>query len=201
MKPLRAALYARVSTRDKGQDTENQLIQLREYCARQGWTIVHEYVDHISGKRSDNRSQFQALFTAASRREFDVVVVWALDRFSREGVMQTFEHIKTLKSFGVDFESFTEAHFRTTGRAGDLMIAVAAWIAEQERTRISERVQAGLARAKAQGRILGRPPANVRLARVQELRARGFSLREIADKTGVSTMTAQRLLKRSGAVA
>src|SRR6266700_4010164 len=120
----RVALYARVSTKD-GQDTENQLIQLREYCGRQGWSIAHEYVDHVSAKRSDNRREFQALFTAASRHEFDVVVVWALDRLSREGVLETFEHIKRLREYHVEFESYTEAHFRTTRSAGELMIAVA----------------------------------------------------------------------------
>jgi DNA invertase Pin-like site-specific DNA recombinase len=154
----RAALYARVSTRDKGQDTENQLAQLRQLCAASGWPIVAEFVDRARGKRPD-REQLQAMFAAASRREFDFLVTWALDRLSREGVAQTFEHIKRLRGYGVEYVSFTEAHFRTTGPAGELMIAVAAWIAEQEHRRISERVsgagqspQAGThRRAKALG--------------------------------------------------
>ena len=75
------------------------------------------------------------MFAAASRREFDAVVTWALDRLSREGVAQTFEHIKTLLAYGVQYISYTEAHFRTTGPAGELMIAIAAWIAQQERIR------------------------------------------------------------------
>ena len=133
---MRAAVYTRVSTRDKGQETENQLRQLREFCAAQGWPIVAEYEDHESGGKA-NRAQFRAMMADASRRRFDVVVVWALDRFSREGVPETFDHISHLSSHGVQFVSFTEAHFRTTGPVGELMIAVAAWIAKQERVRIS----------------------------------------------------------------
>ena len=87
-------------------------------------------------------AQFRAMMTDASRRRFDVVVVWALDRFSREGVGETFDHIGRLSSHGLQFISLTEAHFRTTGPAGELMIAVAAWIAKQERLRISELVRA-----------------------------------------------------------
>jgi len=94
----RAALYARVSTKDKGQDSENQLAQLRQFCAANHWPIAAEFVDHVSGKRSD-REQFQAMFASASRREFDYLVTWALDRLSREGVSRTFEHIKELCGF------------------------------------------------------------------------------------------------------
>jgi DNA invertase Pin-like site-specific DNA recombinase len=196
---MRAALYGRVSTRGKGQDTENQLIELREYCSRQGWKLVHAYIDQDSGSRSDDRKEFQTLLTAASRREFDVVVVWALDRFTREGVMQTFDHLKKLEAYGVKFESYTEAHFRTTGPAGELMMAISAWIAQQEHKRIVERVQAGLKRAKAQGKKLGRPRAAVRSERVRELRDSGMSIRQIAEATGVSPMTVQRLVKKHAA--
>jgi DNA invertase Pin-like site-specific DNA recombinase len=95
------------------------------------------------------------MFTAAARREFDLLVTWALDRLSREGVSATFEHIKKLRGYGVQYISFSEPHFRTTGPAGELMIAVAAWIAEQEHKRISERVKAGLQKARRQARIGG----------------------------------------------
>ena len=79
----RVALYARVSTKDKGQDHENQLVQLRAFAKTQKWQIVHEYVDKASGKRSD-REQFDKMFAAASRRVFDVLAFWSLDRLSRE---------------------------------------------------------------------------------------------------------------------
>jgi DNA invertase Pin-like site-specific DNA recombinase len=190
----RYAVYARVSTKDKGQDTENQLRALRDYCTQADRTLVLEYIDHTSGKRSDNRKQFQAMIADASRRLFDVAVVWALDRFSREGVMQTFEHIKTLKSYGVEFESYTEAHFRTTGPAGELMIAVAAWIAEQERNRIIERTKAGMERARREGKHIGRPKRIMDRDKVHLLHSQGKSTREIGRAMGVSNTTVQRIL-------
>src|SRR5687768_3738994 len=96
---LRVALYARVSTKDKRQDTDNQLAHLRQFCATQGWTVVHEYVDRATGKHSD-REQFQRLFQDASQRKFDVVLFWSLDRFSREGVRETLNHLERLTSHG-----------------------------------------------------------------------------------------------------
>jgi DNA invertase Pin-like site-specific DNA recombinase len=183
-----------VSTKDKGQDTANQLNQLREFCAASGYTIVQEFVDHATGKHS-GREQFQAMFTAASRREFDLVVTWALDRLSREGVAQTFEHIKRLRSYGVEYVSFTEPHFRTTGPAGELMIAVAAWIAEQERKRISERTLAGLAKARRQGRIGGKRPLVTDRDKIAELDADGWTMREIGEEMGISAASVCRVLK------
>jgi len=89
---MKVALYARVSTKVKGQDTENQLIQLRAFTESQGWTVTAEYVDRASGKRGD-REQFQKMFAAASRREFDVLLFWSLDRLSREGALETLQHL------------------------------------------------------------------------------------------------------------
>jgi DNA invertase Pin-like site-specific DNA recombinase len=97
-----------------------------------------EYIDHVSGKRSHNRREFQAMMLDASQRKFDVVIVWALDRLTREGILETFQHVQRLKDWGVAFESHQEPHFRTTGEAGELMLGIAAWIARQERLRISE---------------------------------------------------------------
>src|SRR5215472_5065873 len=97
---MQVALYARVSTRDKGQDAETQLAQLRTFAGSQNWTVVHEYVDRASAKHSD-REQFQRLFEDASRRKFDLVLFWSLDRFSREGVKQTLDHLERLSSSGV----------------------------------------------------------------------------------------------------
>jgi DNA invertase Pin-like site-specific DNA recombinase len=190
----RVALYARVSTKDKGQDTENQLAQLRAFCAASGWTIVAEFVDQVSGKHSD-RERFKAMFTAASRREFDFLVTWALDRLSREGVAKTFEHIKVLRSYGIQYISYSEPHFRTTGPAGELMIAVAAWIAEQEHQRISERTKAGLAKARKQGRIGGRRAMVVDRDRITALDAEGWTTREIGEEMGISAASVCRLLK------
>jgi DNA invertase Pin-like site-specific DNA recombinase len=89
MQPRRIVLYARVSTKDGRQDTENQLSQLRDFAGKQEWTIVREYIDHASGKSTDKRSEFLGMMAAAARREFDLVLFWSLDRFSREGVLPT----------------------------------------------------------------------------------------------------------------
>jgi DNA invertase Pin-like site-specific DNA recombinase len=189
--PTKAVLYCRVSTRDKGQETANQANQLREYAARMGWEIVEEYTDQASAKNGE-RSAFKRLFDDASKRRFDVVLVWALDRLTRAGVYETFDYVRRLTSYGVQFESYTEAHFRTTGPAGELMLAVAAWIAQQERVRLSERTRAGLARARRQGKRLGRRPVKVDPSRVTELRTAGKSFTEIASELRVSRSVAYR---------
>ena len=191
---MKAAIYARVSTKDKGQDTENQLAQLRRFAADQGREIV-EFIDHESGKHA-NRAAFQRMMEAASRREFQVVLVWALDRFTREGVAETFMHIKRLLEYGVQFESYTESHFRTTGPAGELMIAIAAWIAKQERIRISERTKAGLATARAKGKILGRPWSVIPRGRIYEDRKRGLSWSALEKKYGVCQSSIRNAVKR-----
>lgn len=192
-----AAIYARVSTTDKGQDVENQLVQLRRYAKAQGWK-TREFVDHASGKHSD-REQFQAMFEAASRREIGVVVVWALDRFTREGIGETFAHLKRLHGYGVQFESFSEPHFRTTGPFGEvfaeLMIALAAFIAKQERQRISDRTKAGLATARAKGKTLGRPWKVFSRDKALSMRKEGASWRDIEAELGIPQSTIRSALK------
>ena len=190
----RVALYATVSTKDKGQDTENQLAQLRAFCAASGWTIVAEFIDHATGKNAD-REQFKRMFTAASRRQFDLLVTWALDRLSREGVAKTFEYIKVLRGYGVQYVSYSESDFRTTGPVGELMIAVAAWIAEQEHKRISERTSAGLQKARRQGRVGGRRALVIDRDKIAELDESGMTMREIAVEMGCSPAFICRLLK------
>ena len=180
---MEVAIYARVSTRDKGQDNENQLRQLREFCRKQEWAVVHEYVDRASGKRSD-REQFQQMFAAASRREFDCVLFWSLDRFSREGTVETLNHLRLLSSYGVSFKSFTEQYLDSTGIFREAIIGIVAAVAKQEHVRLSERVQAGLERAKAQGRVGGRPKVNRASDKdaktIRQLRDDGQSYGEIA---------------------
>jgi len=99
---MRVAIYARVSTDDRGQDPENQLRELRAWCANSGYIVSHEYVEHESGRKgADRRKQFAALFDDAAKRKFDCVLFWALDRFSREGMAQTIAHLQCLVSYGV----------------------------------------------------------------------------------------------------
>lgn len=196
---LKIALYARVSTKDKGQDYANQLLELKTFVERkasEGWLLSTEYVDKASGKSAD-RPAFRKMLEAASRKEFDLVLFWSLDRFSREGVLETLQHLKALTSHGVDWFSYREEYLRSVGPFRDAVLGILAAIAKQERVRLSERVLAGLGRARAQGKVLGRPKAALRPERVLSLRNRGLSLRAIADQTGVSVMTVHRLLKNT----
>ena len=192
---MRAALYSRVSTRDKGQETANQLHELRKLCTAQDWTIVSEYEDHESGGKAD-RSQFKAMMTDAAKRKFDVVLFWALDRFSREGVYETHVHLKRLDVAGVRFRSFTEPYLDSCGMFRDAVISILAVIAKQERIRIQERVRAGLERARARGtrsgRPVGRPQVIFRHDQVFELRNQGQSWRQIAKQCGVGVTTVRR---------
>jgi len=194
---MRAAIYARVSKRDGSQDTENQLRQLRAFADSQNWTVIHEYVDRASGKRSD-REHFTKMFVAASRREFDVVLFWALDRFSREGVVETLNHLQRLLAYGVNYRSFTEQYLDSTGIFKEAVIGILAAVAKQERVRRSERTIAGLERARADGRIGGRPKAEDNpktFQGVHKLREQGHSIRQIASKLSLSTNTVLKVLK------
>jgi DNA invertase Pin-like site-specific DNA recombinase len=194
---MKTAIYARVSTKDGRQDTENQLRQLRQFAATQNWTIVHEYIDRASGKRGE-REQFQAMFNAASRREFDILLFWSLDRLSREGTVETLNHLQRLTGYGVNYRSFTEQYLDSTGMFKEAVIGILAAVAKQERVRLSERVLAGLERARAQGRVGGRPKAedNHKLvAKVKHLRQAGESLRKVAVSAGVAVNTVRKILE------
>jgi DNA invertase Pin-like site-specific DNA recombinase len=189
---MQVALYARVSTRDKGQDNENQLLQLRVFAASQGWTVVHEYVDRATGKHGD-REQFKRLFEDASRRH--LVLFWSLDRFSREGVLETLHHLQRLAQYGVGYRSFTEQYLDSCGIFKDAVLSILATIAKQERIRISERVHAGLAKARKQGRVGGRPRLILSHARVLALSQEGCTIREIVEEMNVSPASIHRILK------
>jgi DNA invertase Pin-like site-specific DNA recombinase len=153
------AIYARVSTDDKRQDPENQLRQLRAWCARMGYSVVREYVEHENGgKGIEYRKQLAAMFADAARREFDLLLVWSLDRFSREGMAATVGHLQRLSSHGVGFRSFTEEHLSTENElVRNILLATLASLATLEREKISQRTKAGLERARAKGKVLGRP--------------------------------------------
>jgi DNA invertase Pin-like site-specific DNA recombinase len=191
---MRIALYARVSTKDKGQDTENQLTQLREFAAAQGWTVVHEYIDRTTGKHSD-RDQFQKLFADASKRKFDLVLFWSLDRFSREGVLETLNHLRRLEANGVGFRSLTEQYLDSCGIFKDAVLSILATIAKQERIRLSERTMAGLEKARKQGRLGGRPRLIVNRDELARLDSEGLTMAEIGEQLGISAASVCRMLK------
>lgn len=154
---LRCAIYARVSTDNKGQDPLNQLLQLREFAIRQGWEIVGEYTDEVSAKNGDRRG-FKALFADAARHRFDVLLFWSLDRLTREGTFKTHVYLKQLTDLGIKFKSYTEQYVDSLGVFGDAIIGLLAAMAQQERIRISDRTKAGIARLRAAGKTWKRGP-------------------------------------------
>jgi DNA invertase Pin-like site-specific DNA recombinase len=195
---LRAGLYARVSTIGKGQATDNQLIQLREFSRNQHWVVVREYEDHESGGKTD-RNEFQLMLRDAAARKFDVLLFWSLDRLTREGTLATLKYLELIESYGVHWRSLTEPWIDSAGPFRDVIISLLASLAKQERVRISERVQAGLMRAKQygtrSGKAIGRPPAVFRRDQAIELRAQGLSWRKIGQTVGASPTTVRRVCK------
>jgi DNA invertase Pin-like site-specific DNA recombinase len=155
----RVAIYARVSKDDGSQEAENQLVQLRAWCAAAGHDIAAEYVDDMSGsKGTDKRRQLARMLDDAHKRRFDIVLVWALDRLSREGMVPTIGYLQRLAAAGVAFHSYSEPMLSTDNEmVRDIVLAVMSALAKAERQRISERTKAGLARVKAKGVRLGRP--------------------------------------------
>ena len=175
--------------------------QLRSFAASQNWSVVHEYVDLASGKRGD-REQFQEMFDAASRREFDLLLFWSLDRLSREGTVETLNHLQRLTGYGIHYRSFTAQYLDSTGIFKEAVIGILAAIAKQERVRLSERTIAGLQRARAQGRIGGRPRVednSATMKALQRLRKKGQSIRQIAAELKISPGTVAKLVRRIAA--
>ena len=185
----RAALYVRVSTKE--QTAENQERELRQWAARLGLEVVSKYTDTASGARSD-RAALAAVLAGAHRREFDALLIWSLDRLSREGIGSMARYMEQLKAAGVRVMSHQEPWLDTGGPVGELLVAIFAWVAQQERQRIGERVRAGLARARAQGVRLGRKPRAVDLEEVRRRRIRGQGWKKIARALKVPTRTLRR---------
>ena len=189
---MRVAIYARVSTSDKGQDPENQLRELRAWCVNSGHTIAQEYVEHeTGGKGADKRKQFAALFEDAAKRKFDLVLFWALDRFSREGMAQTIGHLQRLTSYGVTFHSYTEPHLATDNElVRNILLALLSSLAKVEAQKISDRTKAGMARAKAKGIKIGRPRLGIELRhKIAQRAGRGETAYAIAKALGIDRHT------------
>lgn len=191
----RAVIYARVST-NNGQTTENQIRELEEVATKAGWTITKVYNEQgVSGaKGRDQRPELDSLLKAVTRREVDIVLAWAVDRLGRSlqdliGIMQE------IKAAGADLYLHKQA-LDTTTPSGKAMFGMLGIFAEFERDMIRERVNAGLARAKAEGKKLGRPflPDETKSA-IHKLKEEGESVRKIASRLGVGTSTVQRVLK------
>jgi DNA invertase Pin-like site-specific DNA recombinase len=202
-KPQRVAIYLRVSTDD--QHAENQLLQLREFCERwNGHELVAEYVDQESGTRGRReRKDFDRMFADAARRRFDVLLFWALDRFSREGIRKTIAYLQRLDDCGVAFKSRTEPFLDTDNELiAHIVLGVSSYYAQQEALRISDRTKAGLERARRNGRILGRPDGYERWASVLvEMKEQGYSQGRMSRETGLSYNTVKKYLGRLGSEA
>jgi len=188
-------MYARVSTKDKGQDADLQLRELREYAKQRGWMIAGEYVDQgVSGSK-DSRPELNRLMLDAKQRKIDVVLVWKLDRFGRS-LKHLVNALAELEALGVAFVSLRDA-FDLTTPAGRLMFGVVAAMAEFERDLIKERVKAGIANAKAKGRRVGRKPVALDRARLVALHSEGRTIREIAATLGCSRSLVHKTLQVS----
>ncbi len=192
---MRVGIYARVSTVGNGQSPEMQLRELREYCARRGWSLAGEYVDvGISGAK-DSRPELNRLQADAHRRRLDVVVVWKFDRFARS-VSHLLRALETFKALGIEFVSLSE-QVDTSTPTGKMVFTVLGAVAELERSLIAERVRAGLRNARAKGKRLGRPRVSVDALKIARLRARGQSYASIARTLGVGEGTVRRAVVAS----
>ena len=189
----RVAIYARVSTQD--QDPGLQLSELGKYIKDRGWQVHHEYVDIGQSGAKDSRPELNKLMVDAKRRRFDTVLVWKFDRFARS-VKHLVNSLYEFKALGVDFVSLTEG-IDTSTPLGEAMFSIIGAMAQLERDLISERVTAGMRRAKEKGKALGRPKRKIDPVAVVELKGRGLSMGEIATTLGVSRAT---LFNRRAAV-
>ena len=193
MAAKKVALYSRVST-DR-QTTENQLMELRAVAERHGWTIVDEYIDQgISGaKGRDKRPEFDRLLKDAARRKFDLIASWSVDRLGRS-LQDLVGFLSEIHAKKVDLYLHQQG-MDTTTPAGKALFQMMGVFAEFERAMIQERVKAGLQRARAQGKQLGRPPVSADVeARIAELRGKGLGKIKIAKTLGIGVSTVQRVV-------
>jgi DNA invertase Pin-like site-specific DNA recombinase len=189
---IRAAVYARISTLNHGQDPEVQLGEIREFCKRRGFSIAHEYVDRgISGSR-ERRPALDRLLDDCRRRLVDAVVVYRYDRFARS-LRQLVNSLEEFRALDIEFISIHEGVDTSTPN-GRLVFGIFASIAEFERELIRDRVRSGMAAAKAKGKRIGRPRVCVDALRIASLRYQGRSWAEITRETGVTKGTAQRAM-------
>lgn len=190
-------MYTRLSPNPKKEDTINQERDLKEFAERSKWEVVEIYTDiNVSGtKKGIDRPQFKRMMADASKRRFDILLFWSLDRLSREGVYETHGYLKQLSNYGVEWKSFTEQYFDSLGMFKDAIISIMATLAKQERVRIVERTKAGLQTARDRGIVLGRPKVKVTIRDIDSLRTLGRSQREISKELKISPATVSRMIK------
>ena len=155
---MKICIYSRVSTGE--QDTKNQSSVLSDWANQRGYEVVKVYTEEESAWRNGHQRELANLIVDARRRKFQAVLVWALDRLSREGALAILSLVNKLSSCGVKVLSYQESWTEAPGEVAELLYALTGWVARMESQRRSERTKAGLARVKAQGKRLGRPPGS-----------------------------------------
>ncbi|HXW57068.1 MAG TPA: recombinase family protein [Candidatus Cybelea sp.] len=195
---MKAAIYARVSTANNGQDPTMQTRELEEYCQRRGWELAGEYVDVGICGAKERRPELDRLMADAHRRRLDVVAVWRFDRAARS-VSHLLRMLETFNALGIAFVSLSE-QIDTTTPAGKMVFTVLGAVAELERSLIVERVKAGLRNARAKGKRLGRPRVAVDARRVAALRAEGLSWATIAERMDIGEGTVYRAAHASAKI-
>ena len=186
---MKTALYVRCSTKHHNQDVENQLLQLRTFCERSGYEIYKEFSDYESGD-DIKRKGFNEMLADARKRKFELLVFWSLDRFSRSGTRQTIQYLQQLESYGVLYKSYSEQYIDSAGIFSDVIISILSTLAKQEKIRLTERVKAGLDKAKSKGRIGGRPKLKQELIeKIKSLKSQGYSNRHIGRELKIGNST------------
>lgn len=188
---MRCAIYIRVSTEE--QTSENQLPDLHAIASTRGLTCVEIFSDVMSGSNF-KRPAFERMMRQARQGKFQVILVWAIDRLGRS-MSKVIETVVELDRLGVAVVSHQEAWLDTSGPTRSLLVALFAWVAEQERARLIERTRAGLVRARAAGKTLGRPKVRLDLNELVRLRKAGDSITTAARKLGVGVGTVHRALQ------
>jgi len=186
---MKTAIYVRCSTKHHGQDIENQLLQLQAYCNKSELEVYKVFSDYESGD-DNNRKGFNEMLSDARKRKFDQLVFWSLDRFSRSGTRQTIHYLQQLESYGVVYKSYTEQYIDSAGIFSDVIISILSTLAKQEKVRLTERVKAGLDKARTKGRVGGRPKlSSEQIEKIMELKKQGYSNRKISRELNVSNST------------
>lgn len=193
MNAVKVAIYARVSTSNKDQKPETQLIALREYCSARNMTIYKEYVDEGFSGSKDSRPSLNQMMDDARKRKFDIVCVWKFDRFARS-TKHLLSALDEFKNLGIDFISYSE-NLDTSSPLGKAVFTIVAAIGELERSLIVERVKSGLEAARKRGKKLGRPGKQVDVQNFYNLLVAGFTINAAAQRMGIPTTTAYRIAK------
>ena len=156
---MKAVIYSRVSTGE--QNTTNQVMVLTDWANQRGYEVLRIYEEEDSAWRAGHQRVLSSLLTDARHRRFEALLVWSLDRLSREGALAILSLVHRLSSYGVKVLSYQESWTEAPGEIGEILYALAGWVARMESQRRSERTKAGLARVLAQGKKLGRPKGSM----------------------------------------